>query len=156
MPTLTTPWIGKVPSKLYLQSGQFNSTIKTSLDVDSIKPHGAGIEADSLGNTVWSGESGSPDFAGKLILQSGQFTSTVKTNRDVSSIDKSAKGVSWDGTNTPWCGSEFDKLYLQSGQFNSTVKASLGVATAPGGISFDGCDSPWDSVASGKLFLQSV
>ena len=124
-----TLWIGYGTDKLYLQSGQFTSTLKTSEYIGSVDLTPFGISWDGT-NTPWCGSS-----ADKLYLQSGQFTSTLKTSESVGSIETALSGISWDGTNTPWCGYDGDKLYLQSGQFTSTVKTSQSIGSIDG-ISF--------------------
>ncbi len=147
-----TPWIGNVADKLYLQSGQFTSTIKDSESIGGVDINPTGITWDST-NTPWSGSTGM-----KLYLQSGQFTSTLKTSEDISGIEANPQDVSWDGTNTPWVGSTDDKLYLQSGQFTSTLKTSEdvnGIDAAPVGVSWDSENTPWAGVISQKLYLQS-
>ena len=118
-----TLWIGQADDKLYLQSGQFSSTLKTSLAIGAVEVIPQGISWDGT-NTPWSGTTGD-----KLYLQSGQFSSTLKTSRDISGIDNNPQGISWNGTDTPWTGRQGggNKLYLQSGQFSSTLKKSLDV-----------------------------
>jgi len=116
-----TFWCGSTDDKLYLQSGQFSSTMKTSLDVNGVDIQPNGISWDGV-NTPWAGRE-----EGKLYLQSGQFSSTMKTSLSIAAVDSAVSGISYDGTNTPWCGDQADKLYLQSGQFSSTMKTSLAV-----------------------------
>ncbi len=150
--TTATPYAGNEANKLYLQSGQFTSTLKTSEDVTAIDVSPQGISYD-LTNTPWAGTQ-----AKKLYLQSGQFTSTLKTSEAVGGIDDEPFGISWDGTNTPWAGGEFDKLHLQSGQFTSTLKTSEDVSGIDGqcqGISWDGTNTPWAAGVSDNLILQS-
>ena len=152
MATTATPWCGSAGDKLFLQSGQFTSTVKDSEPVTGVDTDPRGISWDGT-NTPWTG-----NYANKLYLQSGQFTSTVKTSQSVSGVDTGPNGVSWDGTNTPWSGSEAAKLYLQSGQFTSTVKTSedvSGVDTAPNDMSYDGTNTPWIGFSDKKLYLQS-
>ena len=146
-----TPWCGVEASKLYLQSGQFTSTLKTSEDVSAVDAPW-GITWDGT-NSPWSGNTND-----KLYLQSGQFTSTLKDSEDVSAVDLTPAGISWDGTNTPWVGTTDAKLYLQSGQFTSTIKDSESVNaidTFPSGISWDGVNTPWSGNTDDKLYLQS-
>jgi hypothetical protein len=148
-----TPWCGQQDDKLYLQSGQFTSTVKTSEYVGAINSTPRGISYDGT-NTPWNAAS-PPD---KLFLQSGQFTSTIKTSEYVGGIDTDPTGISYDGTNTPWCGFTDLKLYLQSGQFTSTIKTSEyvgGIDTASSGISYDGTNTPWCGNTNNKLYLQS-
>jgi hypothetical protein len=146
-----TPWVGSQADKLYLQSGQFTSTLKTSEAIGAIEAIPMGISYDGT-NTPWTGRADD-----KLYLQSGQFTSTLKTSEAIGTIDLYPTGISWDGTNTPWAG--FDqKLYLQSGQFTSTLKTSedvSGIDTTPHGVSFDGTNTPWIGQTDQKLYLQS-
>jgi len=147
-----TPWCGSVDDKLYLQSGQFTSTLITSQYVGGIDNVPTGITWDGT-NTFWSGFGDK-----KLYYQSGQFSSTLKTSEDISSVDSLSTDISFDGTDTPWSGQTDKKLYLQSGQFTSTIKTSYYVGSirdAPSGISYDGTNTPWCGYTEGKLFLQS-
>jgi hypothetical protein len=147
-----TPWIGYNDDKLYLQSGQFTSTIKTSQSVGGIDAVPYGISWDGT-NTPWGGNTDA-----KLYLQSGQFTSTLKTSQLITAIETAPSGISWDGTNTPWCGFVGDRLYLQSGQFTSTLKTSEfigGIDSVPTGISYDGTNTPFTGQVFDKLYLQS-
>jgi hypothetical protein len=157
-----TPWSGNSSSppspsnvrKLFVQSGQFTSTVKESEDVTSIDLP-SGIAWDGT-NSPWT-----PVNNQKLYLQSGRFTSTIKDSEDISGTSDDANDISWDGTDTPWCGITLNKLYLQSGQFTSTIKASEDVSAAVAtlrGIGWDGTNTPWCGVNSmplGKLYLQS-
>ena len=145
-----TPWSGSAGDKLYLQSGSFTSTLKTSQSVTTIDTTPRDISWDGT-NTPWCGSQ-----ASKLYLTSGQFTSTLKDS-EAAGVDVPV-GISWDGTNTPWCGISADKLYLQSGQFTSTLKTSevAGAgSTDPNGISYDGVNTPWAGDVSNKLYVQS-
>lgn len=159
-----TPWarssggdISVAYSKLYLQSGSFSSTTKTSLNVSSVDQEVRGISWDSP-HTPWVGIVSSAAFDCKLYRQSGQFTSTLKTSRDVTAVDNFPNGISWDGTNTPWTGFEASKLYLQSGHFASTLKTSRAVGTIdiyPNGVSWDNVNTSWSGYEAYKLYLQS-
>lgn len=147
-----TPWIGAEAAKLYLQSGQFTSTLKTSESIGVIESVPAGITYDGT-NTPWTGNTDD-----KLYLTSGQFTSTLKTSVDVNAVDAAPTGISWDGTNTPLAGFVGQKLFIMSGQFTTTVKSSVGISavdTEPHDISIDGTNTPWAGIADDKLYLQS-
>lgn len=147
-----TPWCGQEAQKLYLTSGEFSSTIKTSEDVSAVDTAPTGISYDGT-NTPWCGATDD-----KQYLQSGQFTSTIKTSQSVSAVDLTPSGISWDGTNTPWNGFADKKLYLTSGQFTSTIKTSQSVSvidTSNRSISYDGTNTPWSGAAAQKLYLQS-
>jgi hypothetical protein len=147
-----TPWCGEFADKLYLQSGEFTSTLKTSEHVGGIDTLVWGISWDGT-NTPWIG-----DAANKLYLQSGQFTSTLKTSESIGAIDTLPFGISWDGQDTPWAGLNGDRLYLQSGQFTSTLKTSLYVNTINGtvtDVSSDSTDTPWSGASPAKLYFQS-
>jgi len=149
---VNTPWISFGDKKLYVQSGQFSVTVKTSLDISGTDASPYGISWDGT-NTPWVGV----QYA-KFYLQSGQFSSTVKTSLDPTGIDSAPRGISWDGADTPWCGGESDKLYLQSGQFSSTVKTSrsiVGIDTNPLSISYDGTNTPWIGSDENRLYVQS-
>ena len=43
-----TPWAGEAAPKLYLQSGQFAATLKTSLDVNGVDQFAVGIDTDDV------------------------------------------------------------------------------------------------------------
>jgi hypothetical protein len=144
MATNDTPNIGLSTGKLYLISGAFSSTIKTSEAALS----GNGIDWDGV-NTPWTNGS-------RLILQSGQFTSTIKDSELISGIDVASSGISADGVNTPWCGAADDKMYLQSGQFTSTLKTSeSSPSSGPNGISADGVNTPLCDSDTDRLYLVS-
>ncbi len=148
-----TPWTGFIDQKLYLQSGQFTSTLKTSQDVSGVDTVPTGICWDGT-NSPWSGWTDQ-----KLYLTSGQFTSTIKDSEDIAFINTQPADISWDGNHTPWIGDAgVEKLYLQSAQFTTTLKTSQSVTSidlTPDGISFDGTNTPWAGFADGKLYLQS-
>ena len=107
----------------------------------------------------------------ELLLISGQFTSIIKDSEDVTGVDSTPQGISWNGTDTPWVGSQADKLYLQSGQFTSTLKTSediSGVDATVTGIETDDdvsryggggppatANTPWAGSTDNKLYLQS-
>jgi hypothetical protein len=153
MALIDTPWIGSQARKLYLQSGQFSSTLLTSQDVSAIENIANDISWDGT-NTPWCGF-----FDSKLYLQSGQFSSTLKTSWNTTSVHyRGPDGISWDGSNTPWCDATVDKLFIQSGQFSSTLKTSkstTSVDPTPFGISYDGTNTPWIGDNDDKLYLQS-
>ena len=144
-------WSGSADDKLYLQSGQFTSTLKRSEDIGGVDADISGISWDDT-NTFWSGTE-----ADKLYLQSGQFTSTLKESEHVGGIDTNITDISCDGTNTPWGGNVDGKLYLTSGQFTSTIKKSeyVGGVDNNTGISWDGTNTPWCGNIDDKLYLQS-
>jgi hypothetical protein len=148
-----TLWCGSDGDKLYLQSGQLTSTLKTSEDVSAIDTIVMDIAYDET-NTTWCGGA-----VNKLYLTSGKFTSTLKDSEDVSAIEETLAGVSTDWANTPYSGNGTGaKLYLSSGKFTSTLKDSEDVnaksASAPG-LSYDGVNTPWAGQTVDKLFLQS-
>jgi len=94
----------------------------------------------------------------KLKLFSGAFSSTYKTSLSVAATDTLPRGVDYDGTNSPWAGTDDDKLYLQSGQFASTLKSSVALTTIDTqveDVSYDGANSPWIGAADDKLYYQS-
>jgi len=152
-----TVWAGDKDNKLYLQSGEITTILKTSLAVGTIDNAPHGVAWDQI-NTPWVGTQGK-----KLYLQSGQFSSILKTsktariNNDTSNA--SPLGISWDRNNTPWVEQNRDTLILQSGQFSSIVKTSLDVTaidTNPRGISYgNNGHTPWCGMQADKLYLQS-
>jgi hypothetical protein len=146
-----TPFTGQVSDSLYLLSGQFSSTLKTSYSVPA-GDNPMGISWDGT-NTPWvSAFTGST----KLVVQSGQFSATIKTSVNVGSRDGFPSGVCFDGTNTPWSGYENDKLYLYSGEISTTLKASISTSTTyPEGISYNGTDTLWCDSNTGYLYRWS-
>ncbi len=82
-----TPWGGSEGDKLYLTSGQFTSTIKTSEYVGGVDLDPNGVSWDGT-NTPWAGRQ-----ASKLYLTSGQFTSTIKTSESIGGVDLSTHGI---------------------------------------------------------------
>ena len=145
-----TPWTGQTANKLYLSSGQFTSTIKTSEDQTAIDGSPFGIEWDGI-DSIWQG-----DDADKFYLTSGQFTSTIKTSAATPAAQPT--GLSEDGTNTLNITVAGVKLHLNSGKFTSTIKSSLGVTavdTEARGIVYDGTNTTWTGMADNKLYLQS-
>jgi hypothetical protein len=82
-----TPWTGQSGTSLYITSGQFTSTLKSSY-VTPGETTPTGISYTGV-DTLWSG-----DATKKLYVQSGQITSTVKDSENVSSVDTSVMGIS--------------------------------------------------------------
>jgi len=148
-----TPWIGEQAKKLYLQSGQFTSTIKDSEYVGGIDTYPWGISWDDS-DTLWNAAN-----IDRHYLMSGQFTSTIKASKAVLGGELAPTGISWDGTNTPWAGLIDIKLFLTSGKFTSTLKTSRyvgGINLYLHGISYDGTNTPWTgSNSPASLFLTS-
>ncbi len=151
------PDMAPILSTLYLQSGQFSSTVKQSVNVNAEVLESNGISWDGT-NTPTIGFA-EPLFFEWMFLWSGKFTTTLKTTFDTTSINTSTGDISWDGTDTPWTGDlNSEKLYLQSGQFTSVIKTSLDVLSiifqpGPQGISWDGINTPWADTF--KMYLQS-
>ncbi len=142
------PWAGLTNRKLFLQSGDFGSTLKKSFQVADTAL--TGIEWGGT-NTFWSGNT-----SNLLYKQSGQFTSTIKDTINVAGVDGTPTGISWDGRNTPWCGTQFDDLVLNS-KFTSTEltrRDLTSVDTLLHDISFDGDNTPWCGVTTHKLYVQ--
>ncbi len=142
-----TPWCGREANRLYLQSGQFTSSLRTSQSTTGGSDP-AGISWDGK-DTLWGS-----NVTAKLSLTSGQFSSTIKTSLVQS---ESQVGVSWDGTNTPVNAA---RLILYSGKFTTTVLDSQLLSSfnlSPVGISWDGTNTPWTGTheADDKLYLQS-
>lgn len=52
-----TPWSGAISDKLYLQSGQFTSTLKTSQSVTGIDTTPTGIETNDVDSRLGVGGS---------------------------------------------------------------------------------------------------
>lgn len=130
-------------SKLYLLSGQFSATIKTSLAI--------GLSINSPRGEAWDGSNtslgGSRVIGGdsEIFILSGQFSATVKDSENISGI-AFGSNISVDLTNIPWIEIATPKLFLQSGKVTSTLKTSQSVsaaATTTSGISADGTNTPW-------------
>ncbi len=148
-----TTWAGSDSGAwgLFLQSGQFTSTVKASLRAIPFVVNG--VTNDFVPNTGFI-DSGATD----AHLHSGQFTSTVKASISMTAIDSLMFGISWDLTNTPVSGNTNDKLYLTSGQFTTTIKDSEDVSAVDNTvreITWDGTNSPWVGDQANKLYLQS-
>ena len=62
---------------------------------------------------------------------------------DVSAIDNTVNDVSFNGTDSPWIGTQAEKFYLQSGQFSVTLKTSrtTSVNTESTGIEHNDTDA---------------
>ncbi len=155
-----TPWIGlQGTNTLYLQSGQFNATVKTSLQIESAIDIPVGISFDGV-DTPISGQNFG-DTVRKLYITSGQFTTTIKDSEDVTGSSVGLQGISIDLTNVPWAdqgAGPTSKLLLQSGQISSTIKTSQSVSGVDGGIegvSYDGTNTPWSGEFNDKLYLTS-
>jgi hypothetical protein len=151
-----TVWVGQEAMKLYLQSGDFTSTLKTSVLVSAWETLPEGASWDGV-NTPWTGRTDN-----KLYLISGKFTSTLKTSEDVQFVDNLNTDISADRSNTPWIGWQTLKMFLSSGQFTSTIKDSYGftgIEAFPTGIS---CaviagivSTPWCGREDNMLYVQS-
>ena len=72
-----TVWCGSGDAKHYVQSGQFTSTLKTSILVSGTDAGPNDISWDGT-NTPWCGAGND-----KLYLSSGQFTSTIKDSEGI-------------------------------------------------------------------------
>ena len=150
---MATPWCGTDDNKLYLQSGQFSSTLVTSQDVSSWSTDPLSLSFN-IANTLWA--SNIPTDT--LYLTSGQFSSTILDSQNIGTIDTNPEGIGADSENTVWSGNQAKKLYLQSGQFTSTLKTSQyvgGIDAAVRGVSCDGTNTPWSGQIAGKLYYQS-
>jgi hypothetical protein len=149
-----TIWGGNANDKVYLQSGTFTSTIKTSLDYSSVSSAAPQMSYDG---TDWYFHSAGVSF--KLYRMSGLFTSTVKDSENVNAVDTQPKGISPALGNTGWIGSQADKFYTQSGTFTSTIKTSVscaGQTTGPSGFELKETDTLWGRQPSpGRIYLQS-
>lgn len=157
---------GTLYGKLFAFESLFSSTILSSVAYttgNQYFPRGAGKINDS-GGSVW-GATGTPTDD-SLYLQSGRWTSTIRDSINLNASVTNCTGVEWDGTNTPYAGTQNGGanwgLWLFSGQFSSTIKSSLlyvSAANISAGVSYDAPDSPWILPQSGanssKFVLQS-
>ncbi len=69
-----TPWSDLWPTKVFINSGQFTSVIKESLDTSSVLPQPEGMSVTLTDTLVCAGD--------WLYLLSGKFTLTVKDSLD--------------------------------------------------------------------------
>jgi hypothetical protein len=115
------PWNGDTNEKFYLQSGDFTSTITTSLLHDIDGPEGC--KWDGVDTMFCSYQT---DY---LYVFSGQFTTTVKSSLSVGATDAFPFGQSQDQRqpgNTGWSAAVNQKFILNSGQITSTINTSSG------------------------------
>ena len=154
-----TPWIGlQGTNTLYLQSGQFTATVKTSTEIESAIEVPVGISWDGVDTPIAGRDSG--DTVRKLYIVSGQFTTTIKESEDITASSGNLRSISIDLTNVPYSDRKGgdSRLVLQSGQISSTLKTSQSVAAVDNvieGISYDGINTPWTGGSANKLYLQS-
>jgi hypothetical protein len=150
-----SPWIGAEADKLYLQSGQFTSTLKTSQSIGAVNSLPTGAEYEGA-DQMWSGR-GSPGNA-ELYVTSGQFTSTLKDSQTTSQ-NTFPGDVSFDNVNTIWIGNTAtEKIFIYSGQITSTLKDSQdisGVDADCQGCTSDDTNIPWAGSDADKMYLQS-
>jgi hypothetical protein len=117
--------------KLYLFSGEFSSTVKTSLSTIAIDTAPTGIEYDGS-NVVWSGFTGN-----KLFLQSGIITSTIKTSISIVTVGQTPYDISEDSSDASYSSGTNQKYYLLSGKFSSSIKTSTPISPyTPVGLSY--------------------
>ena len=79
--------------KHVLQSGQFTSTIKSSISRSAVFDSNLGSSWDGA-DTIGIGVDNSP-FEAKLFAFSGQFTSTIHSSVSVLSLDNAPRGIEW-------------------------------------------------------------
>ncbi len=146
-------WTGQQADKLYLQSGEVTSTIKTSQVFSFAGPEDCSFD----GTDSFLGDAGGGE---KFVKVSGKFTSTLKASLSMGSIDAAMFGMSTDTTsNMVAAGLVTNKHFYLSGQFTTTVKTSInvsGTATSIHGISYDrNGNTPWTSGNTDHLYLNS-
>lgn len=144
---------GDTDNKLYLVSGEFSSTLKSSLSIAAVDAVPSGVAWDGT-NTLWSGNS-----ADKLYLQSGAFASTLKTSIAAPS-GTGTNGISYLETgDTQYLTTvPNDKIFVVSGQYTSTIKTSQVLASldsAVFGENSDGTDTMIAGATNDKLYLLS-
>lgn len=153
-----TLWQGGGDDKQYLQSGEFTSTIKTSLYIGGVDGLPRGIGWDGT-DVLWTAQA-----LLKQMLSSGVFTSTIKTSQLYSAYGAdltiaSPYGICFDGVNNLFVtGSDADKLFLGSGVFTSTLKTSLDVSAkdgTPSDLKWDGTNTAWMGRFTTTMFLTS-
>ncbi len=151
-----TVWLGNNSSgaTFFLTSGQFTSTIKTSLLKDP------GTFQDGFNDLTAAQNTGHFSNSNDILrLSSGQFTNTIKNSQNFSSIDTGMVACGYDGNDTPLGdNSTPEKLWLMSGQFTLTIKTSVDVSAIdndPQGMAWDGTNTPWTGDQANKLYLQS-
>ena len=101
-----TPWCGVAADRFYENSGQFTSTLRTSIAAPVLNPREVSWDRTDILSTT-----GTDD---KLRLNSGKFTSTISDSLDVTLIDVNPWGISatnaGEGSDTGWSGSGDDKI----------------------------------------------
>ena len=114
-----------VMNKVFLTSGQFTATVKTS-QVLSSGGGALGVSFDGTNTLITMINIGGLSTDDKLMLFSGQFTATVKDSLNVTGVNGGTHGIGWNDTDTLWCGTFVaGKLYRNSGQFTSTIRDSV-------------------------------
>lgn len=126
------PWTGRGDAKMYMQSGNVTTTMKTSLATSSWDTFPWGIEADADGNMTLNGRE-----ADKFYLMSGAFSSTIKDSISTAAQTGSPLGPSEDGVNTTLIYATV--LCLYSGKITTTVKTSLDITSVDGSV--NGCST---------------
>src|SRR3972149_596705 len=134
-----TPWVGDGDNKLYLQSGQFSATMKTSVAVGTVDANPTGIAWDGT-NSPWCGFE-----SDKLYLQSGQFSGTLKTSRGTGTT--SPRAVSNTAAlHSPWCDDSPNKIYLLRERRFSPVRVARPrhhTFLREKRFRWDGTNTPW-------------
>lgn len=150
-----TLYVGVNDKRFWHQSGQFTSTVKASIHVNSIISGSAPNDVSYDGfDVAWADST-----TLKLVTISGIFSSTIHDSQSsgVTQLHSSTldhDNISWSG----WSGAGTSKLYLNSGKITSTILSSVNVSstdTTPNGLSYDGTNSPWLGQEAAKAYLQS-
>ncbi len=144
--------------KHFKLSGQFTSTVKASLNVNTTfgETEPRANQGDGQGNSTLTGLT-----LDKLFHISGQFSSTVKDSLNVGVVYSAGQPeeCNIDGVgNTSWCAATPDDLFLTSGHFTTTLKLSISVSainSIPCGVSWAGYDTLWSGNSPHKMYRNS-
>ena len=151
-------WCAQSTTKLYRQSGDFTSTIKTS--AASLVSEPSGISTDGVHTVYCNGDAGSLGD-GKIVFTSGIFSSTVRDSIDCSVMNhqldgregagfgagrKEIRDIDWDGRDTFLItarGSARGRVFKLSGRFSSIIRQSAGVPAS--GLQWSGISAVRDA-----------
>jgi hypothetical protein len=133
MPNTMVPTTGN--DKLWVLSGSFTNTVKSSLDVSGMDANPSGIAYDDT-DIFFCGKNSS-----KLWRISGTTSATVKVSLGTAGTRTDPMGMGWNGTDTMWTSeTAVVGLFLQSGKFSATLKSSTDISGLDTSIRGAGCD----------------
>lgn len=128
--------VDSASQKLFLFSGEFTTTIKTSL-LSSGFGSSSLRDIDTDDKDTFSADAGTVD---KLYRTSGRFSTTVNDSLATGEVETS--GITWADPNTIWSEGPSDFIFQTSGKFTSTIKDSIDLSSitdaTPQTVSYDG------------------